>query len=586
MDENRDLSRELSSSCDEEFLDEGSIVHSVVPSPYISKLSFHFRRTATRAEAERGITLSFVVIYAMIFFNGCCFTAVVPSVPFYLAVLDAPPTFLGWVVSFYSLGQIVSSPIGGWMADKMSSRALLTMSSSLGLASSVLYSMAPTYMFILLSRFLTGISAGTEFSVELTFIARNTTKKERTLYLASVTAVNVVGFVVGPALGGLLGVLDLTIAGVHVDKYTGPGWLLTMMFLVDILMVQNIFQDDLVSEDRNKDDNREREPTEVSGLLQGKKQTELSYGGPAADEKEAESAIQLPTTLRDSARPPLLSIVLGLIFVQFTVMSAWSVLETITSPLVQSHFDWDVQECNLLFTGGGFVSLVTYFLFLVASKRIKDRWLIVDALVVCLLGQMLAIDWQELEWVPHYFSRLQTGYRNRFLIGYALMNAGFITARPVTFALYSKLISSQYQGKYLGWMVAGGSLARTLGPFAAVAIYYGVKTTGANLLVLFGLVGMFHVACLILVIFLWQRLLPKDSQVLTPGTTDEESDEKTEILDLNSRLTDRLNANCVASFDDNDNGMCYINKKHAYLSLRVTDEEKRTFFPPINATRH
>ena len=55
---------------------------------------------------------SFVVVYTMIFFNGCCFTAVVPSVPFYLQIFNAPPTFLGWVVSFYSVGQIIGSSIG------------------------------------------------------------------------------------------------------------------------------------------------------------------------------------------------------------------------------------------------------------------------------------------------------------------------------------------------------------------------------------------------------------------------------------------------------------------------------------------
>lgn len=53
----------------------------------------------------RGTWISFLVVYTMIFFNGCCFTAVVPSVPFYLQQLHAAPPFLGWVVSFYSLGQ-------------------------------------------------------------------------------------------------------------------------------------------------------------------------------------------------------------------------------------------------------------------------------------------------------------------------------------------------------------------------------------------------------------------------------------------------------------------------------------------------
>lgn len=97
------------------------------------------------------------LVYTMIFFNGCCFTAVVPSVPFYLQFLNAPETFLGWVVSFYSLGQIMGSPIGGFLTSKLSSKKILTISSMLGFLSSSLYSTAPTYMWILYSRLLTGI---------------------------------------------------------------------------------------------------------------------------------------------------------------------------------------------------------------------------------------------------------------------------------------------------------------------------------------------------------------------------------------------------------------------------------------------
>lgn len=185
MNNNRNLLRQLSSQLDASFLDEGSIVHSVVPSPHISRWPSRPRKGDATPKERSRVLVSFFVVYAMIFFNGCCFTAVVPSVPFYLDVLNAPPTFLGWVVSFYSLGQIFGSPLGGWAADKVSSRALLTISSTLGLFSSALYAVAPVYMFVLVSRFLTGVSAGMEFSVELTFIARNTTRKDRTVRTSS-----------------------------------------------------------------------------------------------------------------------------------------------------------------------------------------------------------------------------------------------------------------------------------------------------------------------------------------------------------------------------------------------------------------
>ena len=80
--------------------------------------------------------------------------------------------------------------------------------------------------------------------------------------------------------------------------------------------------------------------------------------------------------------------------------------------------------------------------------------------------------------------------------------------RPVTFALYSKLVPSEYQGKYLGWMVAGGSAARTLGPLMAVYLYYHIKGPWKNTFFLFGSEGVIMVICLVLVILLWPHLLP------------------------------------------------------------------------------
>jgi hypothetical protein len=221
-------------------------------------------------------------------------------------------------------------------------------------------------------------------------------------------------------------------------------------------------------------------------------------------------------------------LVLSLIFVQFTVMCGFSVLETITSPLVQDEFGWTVLDSNLLFTCGGLVSLAAYVAFVAASRWVQDRWLVLYALALCLTGFLLAINWQRLRWVPGWASSLLPPYSERFLTGFMVMNAGFMTGRPVTFALYSKLIAPRYQGKCLGWMVAGGSAARTLGPFATVSLYYGINAeAGYNLLALFGSVAVFHFACLVLVLCQWSQLLPGSPELMksyNTATTEEESD--------------------------------------------------------------
>ena len=164
------------------------------------------------------------------------------------------------------------------------------------------------------------------------------------------------------------------------------------MFLADIIMVQTLFRDNGYSKDASG-------PDEEDGLLDGKNKN--GYGGVnTSDERAVEEDFQDDIDVP----PPSLTIVLSLIFVQFTVMCAWSVLETITSPLAYTQFGWDVQECNILFTCGGFVSLLAYFGFVVASKWVQDRYLIVYALAVCFIGLMLMIDWVQLVWIPRWVS--------------------------------------------------------------------------------------------------------------------------------------------------------------------------------------
>lgn len=399
-------------------------------------------------------------------------------------------------MSFYSLGQIVGSPIAGWLNDRVESRILLTFSSLLGIVASTFYAAALNPWFILISRVMTGVSAGMEFTTELAFIARNTTNEERTTFLASVTAVNVLGFIMGPALTTVLSMLDFEFMGLKVDEYTGPGWLLVMMFFLDMLMIRCFYEDSSFTDDINVSD------ASTSSLLENDKiegVTTITYGAISEDEEMNHMKSGDNAAARKEPVPPSLTLVLSLIFIQFTVMCAWSVLETITSLLAFDSFGWSVHECNILFTCGGAASLVAYISFVIASKWMEDRWLIVSALIACFIGLVLMIHWT-LPMLPPY--------KYCFLVGYLIMNAGFMTGRPVTFALYSKLIPSQYQCKYIGFMVAGGSAARTLGPFVAVFLYYHIEAPFKNTLALFGSEGIIMSICLVLMISLWSSLLP------------------------------------------------------------------------------
>ena len=136
-----------------------------------------------------------------------------------------------------------------------------------------------------------------------------------------------------------------------------------------------------------------------------------------------------------------------------------------------------------------------------ASKRIEDRLLIAYAIVACIFGLLLMIAWSS--------SSLLLPYLSRFVAGYLTVNMGFMTGRPVTFSLYSKLTPEKSQGAYLGYMVAGGSLARATGPFVAVFVYYHFEK-GRNTLVLFGSIATIMMICLVVMLTLWSSLIPSD----------------------------------------------------------------------------
>jgi len=419
----------------------------------------------------------------------------VPSIPFYLQQLAAPPSFMGLVVSAYSLGQIIGSAcIAGWSNHKFDSKTLLTLTSMSGIVATLFYVIVANHWSILFSRWLTGVSAGWEFTTELAFISSNTSAKERTVFLSSVTAVNLLGFIIGPALSTLLSMLNFEFMGLAINEYTGPGWLLVVLFVVDLMMVRVFFESSSsLSEEHSQ------------LLVNGKNENQY---GTIVDEESDRVESQVIT----EQRLPSLLVVGSLIFIQFSLMCCWSQLETIASLLAGDSFGWHIHECNVLFICGGAASLLAYVTFFFASKRIEDRFLIAYAIIACVVGLLLMITWSSP--LPYLW---------RFVTGYLIVNMGFMTGRPVTFALYSKLIPEKNQGAYLGYMVAGGSAARTIGPFVAVFCYYHIGN-GMNTLALFGSIATIMIMCLIVMFTLWSSLIPSVSvSVSVAGASKEKS---------------------------------------------------------------
>ena len=115
--------------------------------------------------------------------------------------------FVGWFAAIWALMQFVASPIIGALSDRFGRRPVL-LASMFGQAGDyMVMALAPTVGWLLIGRIFSGVTASS-FSTANAYIADITPPEQRAGRFGVLSAAFGIGFIVGPAIGGLLGQLD------------------------------------------------------------------------------------------------------------------------------------------------------------------------------------------------------------------------------------------------------------------------------------------------------------------------------------------------------------------------------------------
>jgi MFS transporter, DHA1 family, tetracycline resistance protein len=110
----------------------------------------------------------------------------------------------GWMFFAFSVAQFACSPLMGNLSDRFGRRPLLLLAiAGLGL-DYLLQAFAPTLLWLFVGRIIAGI-CGSSWVIANAFITDVTTPENRAKYFGLLGACFGLGFVVGPAIGGLLG---------------------------------------------------------------------------------------------------------------------------------------------------------------------------------------------------------------------------------------------------------------------------------------------------------------------------------------------------------------------------------------------
>ncbi len=390
-------------------------------------------------------------IFLTVFVDLLGFGIVIPLLPLYAKGIAAHPSswMLGinqalglsdpgafWAgVAFlsFSVMQFVATPILGHLSDRVGRRPVLWISllgSALGY---FVLALTNHFEWVLAARILDGITGG-NISVAQAAMADISTKEDRSKALGMIGAAFGLGFVLGPALAGLLsgsamGQQMLTQHGWHLPFFVAAG----LSALASVLVLATL-------------------PETLTPELREKAKSQEGRGH------------ALVRALKRPGMPAVLGVAL-------LAMSGFSMMEGTFAFLGHARFGFEQKQIGWLFAFVG-ILIVLYQggLVRVVSKRIPERPAMALGLAFMVVGLLLL---PRALWAwPFLLSLIPLAWGNG-------MNG------TATLALASQLTPAEEQGGVFGVLNAMQGLGRIIGPFVGTFCFakWGFKspyTVGAS----------------------------------------------------------------------------------------------------------
>ncbi|AMY05509.1 multidrug efflux MFS transporter NorA [Staphylococcus condimenti] len=145
-----------------------------------------------------------ITLYFNIFLVFLGIGLVVPVLPVYLKDLGLNGSDLGILVAAFALAQMVISPFGGNLADKLGKKLIICIGLVLFSVSEFIFAMSSNYTLLIISRIIGGFSAGMVMPGVTGMIADISPAKDKAKNFGYMSAIINSGFILGPGLGGFM----------------------------------------------------------------------------------------------------------------------------------------------------------------------------------------------------------------------------------------------------------------------------------------------------------------------------------------------------------------------------------------------
>jgi DHA1 family tetracycline resistance protein-like MFS transporter len=180
-----------------------------------------------------------LTLFLIVFIDLLGFSLILPLLPFYAETFGATPFQIGLLVASYAAAQLVGAPLLGRLSDRFGRRPVLLISLMGTFVGFLILGFANSLWMLYASRLLDGFTGG-NISVAQAYITDVTDEKDRAKGLGLLGAAFGVGFIIGPAIGGVLSVYGFAV----------PAFVAAGLSLISMLGVVFFLPESLTAEAR------------------------------------------------------------------------------------------------------------------------------------------------------------------------------------------------------------------------------------------------------------------------------------------------------------------------------------------------
>jgi MFS family permease len=388
-----------------------------------------------------------------VFIDIAGFGLVLPLLPFWAEHLGAGSVGVGMILTAYALAQFLFTPLLGSYSDRYGRRPIIILSLLIEAIAFALSALASTLPVLLVARFIGGLGASNIGSAQAV-VADVTPPEGRARGMGMIGAAIGMGFVIGPAAGGVLAALGnrlATLGGAFaVVGPSLPFWVSMLIAFANALLVWRFLPETHP---------RQAEASSAATIPSGR------HGSPFAS---LSRALQNPAVTR-------------LILVNLIFTLAFTAMEAVFPLFTQNRFGWTAAQNGYIFAYVGIVIVIMQGGMVGRLVRRFGEHRLQVAGLALLAGGLLLLP--------------LNGGLALLVVALGVLSIGEGAVTPTTSALLSFASPAESQGELLGLAQGMGGLGRVIGPLAA-----GWLFSAAGIGAPFAIAGALTVLALLLAI--------------------------------------------------------------------------------------